>query len=420
MRIGMRETRVRGAPGKVFRRGRDVGIGQSSQPKLPHRSSSRTSGSGSSSIIKGQLDTISDDAGSQSRFRSWNDRSAGQDRDMLRHTTAHGSKGVGRIVKAIAQGPMDISVSIVQGSHNVPKLWGDNTVRPQERVSDFKSGMVAIGREFGYGWYDGVTGLFTQPWRGAQKEGASGFVKGIGKGVGGFIAKPTAALLGVPAYAMKGVHKEVQKLIGSNVQSYIVASRTTQGFEEWLESSEAEKQDVIVRWELVQKYTKKKKRDPDEMVRDMLEAQRKRNIEAGRTADPVALADAPTLLHVNGSQLELRHANTNNDEMLGAANADGSIRLSHEDSDVERAIQDTVSQLQRQRRLVPDRRTEEHRSGQAAFSEAGDDQRHASEEEQLEQVTLQSDGEQRSSGDSDWESNIALNDDEDEEFERSE
>ncbi|KAK4961034.1 hypothetical protein LTR10_001523 [Elasticomyces elasticus] len=401
---------------------------RSSRPTLPHRSSSRTSGSGSSPTAKGQMDTLPDSASSRSRLRSWDDRSSGQDRDMLRHTTAHGSKGVGRIVKAIGQGPMDISVSIVQGSHNIPKLWGDNTVRPQERVSDFKSGMAAVGREFAYGWYDGVTGLFTQPWKGAQKEGASGFVKGIGKGVGGFIAKPTAAMFGVPAYAMKGVHKEVQKLIGSNVQSYIVASRTTQGFEEWLESSEAEKQDVVVRWELVQKYTKKKKGDSDDMVRDMLEAQRKRNIEAGRAAGPVSLAevtDAPTqdsgnMLYANGSQSDMRHANTNHDELTGPIDADESTRLSHEDSDVERAIQDTVSQLQRQQRPILDRETDEHRSGQAAFGEAGDAQRHANEDEQLEQVTLQSDGGQRSSGDSDWESNIALNDDEDEAFERSE
>ncbi|KAK5713116.1 hypothetical protein LTR15_011478 [Elasticomyces elasticus] len=390
------------------------------RPTITHSSSSRNSNSGSSSIVKEQSDTTPDNASSQSRFSSWDDRTSGQDRDMLRHTTAHGSKGVGRIVKAIAQGPMDISVSIVQGSHNIPKLWNDKTVRPQERVSDFKSGMVAIGREFGYGWYDGVTGLFTQPWKGAQKEGASGFVKGIGKGVGGFIAKPTAAMFGVPAYAMKAVHKEVQKLVGSNVQSYVIASRTTQGFEEWLESSEAEKQDVIVRWELVQKYTKKKKGDPDEMVRDMLEAQRKRNVEAGRAAGSISLADAPTLPQVNGSQSDMRPANTNHDELTGPIDADKSTRLSHEDSDVERAIQDTVSQLQRQRRSISDRETDEHRSGQAAFGEAGDAQRLASENEQLEQFTLQSDGEQRSSGDSDWESNIALNDDEDEAFERSE
>ena len=88
---------------------------------------------------------------------------------MLRPTGLHTSKGFGRIVKAGVQSPMELSVGITKGFHNAPRLWNDTTVRPQEKVTDLKSGMVAIGREFGFGWYDGVTGLFTQPWKGAQK-----------------------------------------------------------------------------------------------------------------------------------------------------------------------------------------------------------------------------------------------------------
>jgi hypothetical protein len=40
--------------------------------------------------------------------------------------------------------------------------------------------------------YDGITGLVTQPMRGAEKEGAAGLIKGIGKGIGGLILKPGA------------------------------------------------------------------------------------------------------------------------------------------------------------------------------------------------------------------------------------
>ncbi|KAJ4342528.1 hypothetical protein N0V95_006929 [Ascochyta clinopodiicola] len=203
--------------------------------------------------------------------------------EMLRHGV-HTSKGFGRIVKAALQSPMELSLGITKGFHNVPKLWGDDTVRRQERVSDFRSGVKAVGKEFGFGWYDGVTGLVTQPWYGAQKEGASGFLKGIGKGIGGFLTKPGAALFGIPAYMMKGVHKEVQKLYGSNAQSYIITSRAAQGYEEWLQSSDEAKQEVMVRWKLIQKYLKKKC-SPDEMLRDVLEAQQKKtsgNREAGR------------------------------------------------------------------------------------------------------------------------------------------
>ncbi|KAJ5233189.1 UDP-Glycosyltransferase/glycogen phosphorylase [Penicillium chermesinum] len=204
-------------------------------------------------------------------------------RDMLQPTGVHVSNGAGRFVKAMVQGPVDMSVNFARGFHNMPRLWGDETVRPQERVSDFKSGVKAVGREFGYGWYDGVTGLVTQPWRGAQKGGAGGFVKGIGKGFGGFIAKPSAALFGILGHTMQGVSKEVQKLFGSDVQSYIIASRVAQGYEEWLQASEAERQDVITRWKLMQKDLKKRQ-DPMEGVRRAQTAQQRANADSSAEA----------------------------------------------------------------------------------------------------------------------------------------
>lgn len=184
----------------------------------------------------------------------------------------HSSKGVSRVVKAMVKAPMDISVSMTKGLHNVPKLYGDDTVRPQERISDFKSGAKAAGRELGLGFYDGITGLVTQPWNGARKDGAGGFVKGLGKGFGGLIAKPGAGAMGIPGYLMKGVHREVNQRFGGNVQNYIIASRVAQGYEEWMQSSEEEKRHVVARWEIVQKYVKGK-HTPDDIMQDMLAAQ---------------------------------------------------------------------------------------------------------------------------------------------------
>lgn len=245
------------------------GQNHSNIPGLP----SPTSNIGSSSMsdaLRAKLSPEEDD-GSRSQAYGWNKSGSGKEHDMLRQTGAHTSKGLGRILKAILQGPMKISVSFTKGLHNIPKLLGDDTVRPQEQVSDFKSGAKAAGREFGLGFYDGVTGLFTQPWKGARKEGAIGFVKGIARGIGGFLTKPTAGLFGIPGYIMKGVHKEVQQLFGSNVQNYIIASRAAQGYDEWLQSSDAEKEDVILRRKLIQQYPKKKL-NRDEMVKDALEA----------------------------------------------------------------------------------------------------------------------------------------------------
>lgn len=194
------------------------------------------------------------------------------DQDMLRYTGAHAGKGVGRFARALVQSPMELSVSITKGFHNLPKAWGDDTVRPQERVHDLKSGVRAMGREFGFGFYDGITGLVTQPWKGAQKEGASGFFKGVGKGVGGLLTKPGAAMVGILGHSMKGVHKEVQRLYGNNVQSYIIVSRVAQGQTDWLQSTDEEKQNVIDRWRLIQKSLKGK-HTSEEMIQDMLKAQ---------------------------------------------------------------------------------------------------------------------------------------------------
>lgn len=42
--------------------------------------------------------------------------------------------------------PMDFTLGLARGFHNAPKLYGDNTVRPQEKVKDFSSGLKAAGR----------------------------------------------------------------------------------------------------------------------------------------------------------------------------------------------------------------------------------------------------------------------------------
>jgi len=75
------------------------------------------------------------------------------------------------------------------------RLYGDDTVRPQEKVVDFSSGLKAAGKGFGYGFYDGISGLITQPIRGAEKEGTAGLIKGIGRGLAGVVLKPVAGML---------------------------------------------------------------------------------------------------------------------------------------------------------------------------------------------------------------------------------
>lgn len=130
---------------------------------------------------------------------------------------------------------MDFSLGIAQGFRNAPRIYGDTTVRPQEKITGIQSGIKVAGKEFTLGMYDGISGLVTQPFRGAREEGAMGFVKGTGKGVAGALLKPGAALWGLPGYAMKGVHRELRKFNTPNVFAYIMSARIAQGETELFE-----------------------------------------------------------------------------------------------------------------------------------------------------------------------------------------
>ncbi|KAL9596671.1 MAG: hypothetical protein Q9219_005630 [cf. Caloplaca sp. 3 TL-2023] len=168
-------------------------------------------------------------------------------------------KGVGRIVGAGLKSPMDFTLSLARGFHNAPKLYGDDMVRHPDKVTGIRSGLKAAGKEFGYGMYDGVSGIFTQPIRGAKQEGVGGFIKGIGKGIGGLLLKPQAAFFSLPAYTMSGIYKELQKQLVSSMQDHVVAARTAQGYEELGASTQQERLGVVKRWQAVQVELHKEK-----------------------------------------------------------------------------------------------------------------------------------------------------------------
>ena len=122
---------------------------------------------------------------------------------------------------------MDLALAIAQGFHNAPRLYGDKTVRKPTRISGIQSGLRAAGEEFVYGVYDGWTGLVLHPYHGAKNEGPLGLVKGVGKGIGGFVLKDLAAILGPFGYTMKGIHKEIQK--GRQPTHFLRKARIIQG-----------------------------------------------------------------------------------------------------------------------------------------------------------------------------------------------
>ncbi|KAK0657422.1 hypothetical protein B0T16DRAFT_442114 [Cercophora newfieldiana] len=164
-------------------------------------------------------------------------------------TAIEASENVSRIVGTGMKMPMNVCMGLARGFRNAPKLYNDDTVRPTEKVTGFASGLKVAGKEFGLGFYDGVSGLVTQPLKGAEKEGGRGLLKGFGKGIGGLILKPAAAIWSIPAYAMQGVHAEVRNLFARSSINYIVTSRVVQGKEDLNGATEEEKRDILARWQ---------------------------------------------------------------------------------------------------------------------------------------------------------------------------
>lgn len=65
---------------------------------------------------------------------------------VLKGASVGASKGLGRIIYHGFASPFDVSLRIAKGFHNAPKLYGDDTVRPPDRVTGLGSGIVAAGK----------------------------------------------------------------------------------------------------------------------------------------------------------------------------------------------------------------------------------------------------------------------------------
>jgi hypothetical protein len=201
-------------------------------------------------------------------------------------TAVGAGKSVGRIAGAAMNTPMNFCLGLARGFRNAPKLYGDD-VRETEKVTDFVSGLKVAGKEFGLGMFDGISGLVTQPLKGAEKEGAAGLLKGFGRGLGGVVLKPAAAVWSIPAYTMQGVHAEVRNLFKRSTVNYIITSRVVQGKDDLALSTAEEQRDILLRWQAKR----------DELKGYYLLKQREKKLaEQGETGAPkedVSLMDGP-------------------------------------------------------------------------------------------------------------------------------
>ncbi|CZR62698.1 related to sterol glucosyltransferase [Phialocephala subalpina] len=123
---------------------------------------------------------------------------------------------------------VDIPLATAEGLRNVPALYGD-TVRDHGTVTDWKSGALVGGKAFMYGMGEGLTDIFTEPYRGGKKEGALGVVKGVGKGSVTLLTKTSYAMLGLVAYPGQGIAKSIRTAVKSRTRKVIALVRHEEG-----------------------------------------------------------------------------------------------------------------------------------------------------------------------------------------------
>uniref|UniRef100_A0A6B2L7G6 Intermembrane lipid transfer protein VPS13-like C-terminal domain-containing protein n=1 Tax=Arcella intermedia TaxID=1963864 RepID=A0A6B2L7G6_9EUKA len=74
-------------------------------------------------------------------------------------------------------------------------------IKPKHAGEGIAMGVMGLGR----GIFDGVTGVITQPIKGAKEEGAVGLLKGFGKGIVGLAIKPSVGAIDLVSKSTEGI-----------------------------------------------------------------------------------------------------------------------------------------------------------------------------------------------------------------------
>lgn len=147
--------------------------------------------------------------------------------------------------------PFTITRDIGKGFDHVPRIYKDPTVREPVPITGIGSGVKAAGLGLGYGLFDGVTGLFVQPYTEAKVGGVLGFVKGCGMGLGGFVCKPTAGTFGLVGDVYQGAEQSWRRRRGGQVRKFEEEADARAEEREVEEASEAEREKVLEQWQKV-------------------------------------------------------------------------------------------------------------------------------------------------------------------------
>ncbi|KAF9464545.1 glycosyltransferase family 1 protein [Collybia nuda] len=201
-------------------------------------------------------------------------------------------QGIINTTTAIPRGVVKIVVSVHEGFHNAPKLYGSE-VRKPGKVTDFKSGVKEAGKGLFYGYYDGITGLVREPVEGAKKEGFIGAIKGSARSFVNVTMRPAAGIVGVLVHPFQGAWKSMQSPIGRRQEQQERITRISDGIEAVRNSTESQKSEIIKKFNYAKPSTKERQRKYKDLAEKvMLEDAENDRKDSDRSRDGVSSASS--------------------------------------------------------------------------------------------------------------------------------
>ncbi|KAG8898178.1 hypothetical protein FRC00_003165 [Tulasnella sp. 408] len=187
--------------------------------------------------------------------------------------------GIISAATAFPRGMVKLVDSVQEGFQNVPAMYGTN-IRRVGKIHDWKSGFMEGGKvgtpcsrrdrvadlcashkSFLYGWYDGITGLVTEPIKGHEQEGMLGALKGTGRGIMNTTMLPAAGSLALVTHPTRGMWHSVRSKWAKHPELQVIVARRWEGQQAVKNCPDVEQQrDAIVQaFELAKKTTTERK-----------------------------------------------------------------------------------------------------------------------------------------------------------------
>lgn len=123
---------------------------------------------------------------------------------------------------------LDMPLAVAEGMRNAPRLYGGEVYDPG-RVTDWKTGGAAAGKNFVHGIAEGLGGVVAAPVRGAERDGALGAAKGVGVGLLNMGTKLSSGVLGLIAFSGQGLYLSARAAIYSDTRKMIMEASKGEG-----------------------------------------------------------------------------------------------------------------------------------------------------------------------------------------------